>query len=204
MLRNNELAPLKYHYITHSCHCSLKNYEYPSYYLLLSLNVTKYWTRASRSNTGTLSFVEGQGFVSAFGIVSFAFVCHDSAFLLNNTLKDNHKPSRWACITYGALGSALLICLSLAVPGFLTFRDGTCGNLLNNYDPDAVAIIVMRAVYVSVRAWSSRILLSQYISFISRFHVSILSLKLKSIAHTYHKITLNISARMRIRLWRKL
>eukprot|EP00938_MAST-03A_sp_MAST-3A-sp1_P004795 g4795.t1 len=104
------------------------------------------------SDAGTLSFVEGQGFVSAFGIVSFAFVCHDSAFLLNNTLKDNHKPSRWACITHGALGSALLICLSLAVPGFLTFRDGTCGNLLNNYDPDAVAIIVMRAVYVLTMA----------------------------------------------------
>jgi len=104
------------------------------------------------SNMGNLSFVEGQGFISAFGIVSFAFVCHDSAFLLNNTLKDNHKPSRWACITHGALGSALVICLSLAIPGFLTFRDGTCGNLLNNYDPDAIAIIVMRAVYVLTMA----------------------------------------------------
>ena len=33
---------LKYHRITHSCHSTLKNYEHPSYYSLLSSNVTKY------------------------------------------------------------------------------------------------------------------------------------------------------------------
>ena len=47
------VTSLKYHCITHSCHCTLKNYEYPPYYSLLSSNVTKYLTRASRSNTGT-------------------------------------------------------------------------------------------------------------------------------------------------------
>ena len=40
-----------YHRITHSYHYTLKNYD--SYHSLMSSNVTKYLTRASRSNTGT-------------------------------------------------------------------------------------------------------------------------------------------------------
>ena len=46
------VTSLKYHCIAHSCH--FKNYKYSTYYSLLSSIVTKYLTRASRSNTGTL------------------------------------------------------------------------------------------------------------------------------------------------------
>ena len=35
------ISRTQYHCITHSCHCTLKNYEYLSYYSLLSSNVTK-------------------------------------------------------------------------------------------------------------------------------------------------------------------
>ena len=48
------ITSLKYyecHRITHSYHYTLKNYDL--YYFLMSSNVTKYLTRASRSNTGT-------------------------------------------------------------------------------------------------------------------------------------------------------
>lgn len=103
-------------------------------------------------NAGDLSVFRTSGFFSAFGIVSFAFVCHDSAFLLNNTLKDNHITRRWANITHGALGSALVICLALAVPGYLTFRDDTCQNLLTNYPSGEVPIIILRAIYVLTMA----------------------------------------------------
>ena len=48
------VTSLKYHCIAHSCHCTLKNYKYSTYNSRLSSIVTKYLTRTSRSNTGTL------------------------------------------------------------------------------------------------------------------------------------------------------
>ena len=42
------------HSITHSYHYTPKNNDL--YYSLMSSNVTKYLTRASRSNTGTLQY----------------------------------------------------------------------------------------------------------------------------------------------------
>ena len=62
------IISLKYHCITHSCQCTLKNYEYPSYYSLLSSNVTKYSTRASRSNTGTRVKSSGNALASSLAL----------------------------------------------------------------------------------------------------------------------------------------
>jgi amino acid permease len=52
----------------------------------------------------------------AFSIVAFSFVCHDSAFLIYQTLENNTQP-RWARVAHYSMGGALLVCLMLAVPG---------------------------------------------------------------------------------------
>jgi len=60
------ITSLKYyecHCITQSYHYTLKNYDF--YYSLMSSNITKYLTRASRSNTGT-SHRSGQGTLHHF------------------------------------------------------------------------------------------------------------------------------------------
>jgi sodium-coupled neutral amino acid transporter 11 len=88
----------------------------------------------------------------AFGIVAFAFVCHDSAFLLFNTLSRNTAPGRWAGVVHRSLCAALIVCLGLAVPGFLTFGASTCDNLLKNYEAGDPWIVAARAVYVLTMA----------------------------------------------------
>eukprot|EP00937_MAST-01D_sp_MAST-1D-sp2_P006171 g6171.t1 len=62
----------------------------------------------------------GQGIFKSFSVVAFSFVCHDSAFLIFNTLR-RPTPARWAAVSALSLSAALCICLLLAVPGFLTF-----------------------------------------------------------------------------------
>merc|ERR1711907_108262 len=53
-----------------------------------------------------------------------------------------------------AIGSAMLIMLFLGIPGFLSFRDVTDGNLLNNYAPDDTPVIVVRFMYVVVMCFT--------------------------------------------------
>jgi len=122
-------------------------------FLVIIIVAYEIFHRGLPEEQGELVFVESpHGVFTAFGIVAFAFVCHDSAFLLNNTLRDNKNPQRWASVTHVSLGCALLTCLLLAVPGYLTFRGSTCSNLLNNYDAGSIPIIIMRSVYVLTMA----------------------------------------------------
>eukprot|EP00939_MAST-03C_sp_MAST-3C-sp1_P001359 g1359.t1 len=138
--------------------------------LVIGVVLYEFGKKGIAEGAGKLEFVaEESGFISAFGIVAFAFVCHDSSFLLSNTLKDNHVPGRWSFVTHTSLVAALLICLTLAVPGYLTFRDNTCANLLNNYDMSG-PIVFMRVVFVLTMA------LTYPISFFVVRHITNVSL----------------------------
>jgi len=113
---------------------------------------------------GDLPFF-GPSIFKSFSIIAFAFVCHDSAFLIFNTLK---KPTslRWNIVSTLSLSASLLTCLALAVPGYLTFGAGTCTassdpactgtkpNLLENYKITDDVVVFMRAVYVFVMAFT--------------------------------------------------
>ena len=54
MLERNLIISLKYHCITHSCHYTLKNYEYRLCHSLISSNITKTLT-PTLEHTGTCS-----------------------------------------------------------------------------------------------------------------------------------------------------
>eukprot|EP01084_Bolivina_argentea_P185081 319186_1 len=90
--------------------------------------------------------VELEGFPMAIGIIAFAFVCHDSSFLLYNTLKNPTIP-RWSVLAYAGCISAVLICMLFAVPGYFTFGDDVNDNILNSYDTFNPLIIVARCIY---------------------------------------------------------
>ena len=77
--------------------------------------------------------------------MAFAFVCNDSSFLLYASLK-NATQKRWNVGAIVALTSSLLICFSIAVPGYLTFRNESKPNLLNNYDVEDPIMIAVRIV----------------------------------------------------------
>jgi len=90
--------------------------------------------------------VQPQGIPMAIGIIAFAFVCHDSSFLLYNTLR-NPTVARWSVLAYSGCFTAVLICACFAVPGYLTFGDQVNANILNNYDLMNPLIIAARCVY---------------------------------------------------------
>lgn len=84
---------------------------------------------------------------SAFGILAFSFVCHDTAFLLFATLR-NPTPQRWRLASRRSLGTAAGICLFMAVPGYLSFRSSIKPDLLMSYGLHEPEIIAIRILYI--------------------------------------------------------
>ena len=87
-----------------------------------------------------------QGLPSSLGIVAFASVCHDSAFLVYNTL---YKPTlrRWNILISSALLSSSFVALIFGLAGYFTFGDLIEQNILNNYSTNDPVIIFTRCIY---------------------------------------------------------
>lgn len=56
------------------------------------------------------------------------------------------KPTldRFATVTHLSTGISLIACLVMALSGFLTFRDKTEGNVLNNFPADNTMVNIAR------------------------------------------------------------
>jgi len=65
------------------------------------------------------------------GVLSFAFVCQHSAFLIAGSL-DNPTTSRWAQVTKRAVTFCGLLALASGIFGYVGYGDQTTGNILNN------------------------------------------------------------------------
>jgi sodium-coupled neutral amino acid transporter 11 len=83
------------------------------------------------------------GVFQAIGVISFAFVCHHNSLLIYGSLK---KPTldRFAIVTHYSTGISMVMCLAMALAGFLTFGSKTEGNVLNNFPSDNVMANVAR------------------------------------------------------------
>jgi len=80
-----------------------------------------------------------------FGVMSFALTVQHSAILVGNSFKDK-TPERWSLVTFRAVTTASILCLTMGVFGFLGFLDDTKGNILNNFDSDSVMANVGRGM----------------------------------------------------------
>ena len=100
-----------------------------------------------RHGSGVWLTVVGDNPSAALGILAFAFVCHDTAFLFYGSLR-NASSSRWRKTTQLSLGLGFLICMCLAVPGYSTFTTETKGNILQNYDQADPVFIVVRLLFL--------------------------------------------------------
>lgn len=79
------------------------------------------------------------------GVLSFAFVCQHSAFIIAGSL-DRPTKVRWATVTRTALIFAAFLTLNMGVGGFVGFQDYTEGNILNNLPDDSKLANVARAL----------------------------------------------------------
>ncbi|KAI7866573.1 AAAP amino acid permease [Spinellus fusiger] len=82
----------------------------------------------------------------AIAVISFAFVCHHSSFLIFASLKQPTL-NRFATVTHWSMAIALGACIMLAVPGYIVFTDKTTGNILNNFPVNNVLINVARLAF---------------------------------------------------------
>mmetsp|Transcript_12965 Transcript_12965/g.25141 ORF Transcript_12965/g.25141 Transcript_12965/m.25141 type:complete len:556 (-) Transcript_12965:439-2106(-) len=89
----------------------------------------------------------GENPSAAYGILAFAFVSHDTSFLFYNSLR-NASQARWKRVTRFALGGSIIICMLMAIPGYLSFRDTVKQNILDNFAPDDVKIILVRVLFM--------------------------------------------------------
>ncbi|KAL4889039.1 transmembrane amino acid transporter protein-domain-containing protein [Aspergillus ambiguus] len=96
----------------------------------------------SRGEVKSLLLVNS-GFFQAVGVISFAFVCHHNSLLIYGSLK---KPTldRFTMVTHYSTGVSLLMCLTMAISGFLFFGSQTQGNVLNNFPSDNVLVNIAR------------------------------------------------------------
>lgn len=79
------------------------------------------------------------------GVLSFAFVCQHSAFLIAGSL-ENPTVSRWSTVTRMALIACAILALLSGISGYAGFLDETKGNILNNLDPDSITANTARAL----------------------------------------------------------
>ena len=93
----------------------------------------------------------GSDILTALGTVSFSFVCHDSSFLLYNTLS-NPTNRRWSNLTHYSLFIAVAASLIFSIIGYLTFGNKVEPNILINYPQSDYLIICMRITYVITMA----------------------------------------------------
>lgn len=79
------------------------------------------------------------------GVLSFAFVCQHSAFIIAGSL---HDPTvkRWSTVTCGALSFSGVLALFCGIFGYLGYRDDTHGNILENLDASGVTANIARAM----------------------------------------------------------
>lgn len=72
------------------------------------------------------------GFFQAVSVISFAFVCHHNSLLIYDSLK-TPSTDRFATVTHWSTGVSMVACMVLGLGGFLSFKDKTLGNILNNF-----------------------------------------------------------------------
>jgi hypothetical protein len=66
------------------------------------------------------------------GVLSFAFVCQHSAFIVAGSLEKPTK-KRWARATSTALSLCVILEASIGIAGYLAFLEKTEGDILNNF-----------------------------------------------------------------------
>jgi sodium-coupled neutral amino acid transporter 11 len=103
------------------------------------------WQAAAQAETPPNMLIHTDTIFVGLGVLSFAFVCQHSAFIIAGSLQ-NPTTNRWSQVTSGALSFCAFLALCCGVFGFLGYRDHTKGNILQNLDEDSVSANIARAM----------------------------------------------------------
>ena len=84
--------------------------------------------------------------LAALGTISFAFIQHDLAFLVYKTLKNNTL-KRYTILAFLGMAIQCILCVTMAVYGYLSFGENTNDDILTNYDIDNLFVLIVRIFY---------------------------------------------------------
>lgn len=84
------------------------------------------------AHMSTALWTVNTGFFQAVSVISFAFVCHHNSLIIYDNLK-TPSMDRFARVTHWSTGISMVACLIMGVGGFLSFKNLTKGNVLNNF-----------------------------------------------------------------------
>lgn len=82
----------------------------------------------------TLSLIDTEVF-TAFGTMSFAYVCHDVSFQVFQSLEDRSREG-WAKVSHGSIAIALCFSLAMCLTGYFSFFETLDSNILDNFADD--------------------------------------------------------------------
>lgn len=85
----------------------------------------------------------GNRVFAGIGVMSFAFVCHHSSFIVFQSLR-NPTAKRWATVTHLSLGMAVVLSMIMSLTGYLNFFSSTDPDILNNFSKDDMTAAVSR------------------------------------------------------------
>mmetsp|Transcript_19018 Transcript_19018/g.47078 ORF Transcript_19018/g.47078 Transcript_19018/m.47078 type:complete len:555 (+) Transcript_19018:49-1713(+) len=89
--------------------------------------------------------VIGYGFFIGFGVLTTAMTCQHSAFIVSGSL-EGLTTKRWGIVTMLSMATACFLCAILGITGYLGFLEETEGDVLNNFDYDALEGTIARCL----------------------------------------------------------
>jgi len=103
--------------------------------LLVAIYSPVHETISTSGGFGTVlasSVIHPSTFFVGLGVLSFAFVCQHSCFIIVGSL-ERPTTERWSTVTLTALLACCVLAGTCGLSGFLGFMDNTEGNILNNF-----------------------------------------------------------------------
>jgi len=85
------------------------------------------------------------GFFIGFGVLTTAMTCQHSAFIVSGSL-ERLTTKRWGIVTLLSMSTACFLCALLGITGYLGFLEHTKGDVLNNFDYEAVEATIARGL----------------------------------------------------------
>lgn len=134
------------------------------------------------ASSESYKFIDSHLF-SGIGTMSFAFVCHQGAFIVLDSL-DNPTVERWNTVTNISVAAALVVSLILVLVGFCNFLDSTDADILNNFSQDDSAINVARLLLAF-----TMILTYPVNAFVTRYSLHVIMYKGQEVSKKEHYVS---------------
>lgn len=131
------------------------------------------------------SIIHTETIFIGLGVLSFAFVCQHSAFIIAGSL-DSPTKSRWATVTQAALMFACALALCCGAGGYIGFQETTQGNILNSLDKDSLLPNIARGLL-----GTTMLFVYPMVSFTDwRWYECTLFLHVLTFVHVYRRVLL--------------